>query len=103
MSLRIDRNSLPNLYSNNLGKEQSAPASTGGAQGQRLDKIELSSEGRKMRDTAAAQAIVKSDLTKEMASEKLQAIRDQIQSGTYSVPARDIAAAMLYGTAAGDE
>lgn len=101
MSMRVDRNSLPGLYSS-LSKEANTPQKPQDAAGQRLDKIELSSEGRKMRDVSAAQSQVKTEMNAEMAAEKLQEIREKVQSGTYFIPAHNIAQAMMQGIS-GDE
>jgi len=65
-----------------------------------FDKINISAEAKNLSIIDFAKSIVKSDIAKDLTdinSERINAIKEQIKNGTYSVSSKDIAAAVISG------
>ncbi|MEW6388246.1 MAG: flagellar biosynthesis anti-sigma factor FlgM [Thermodesulfobacteriota bacterium] len=86
---------------NGIGVEQLQPSQTGAAaptsekapesqSGSSLDVIQLSSEARLMQK--ASQVVADTD---EVRSDKVEALREQVQQGTYEVDSQKVANSMI--------
>ena len=95
---RIDRGITTAGKYENVGRESVDRVKLSSGSPNNMGSAPISSPGYKKPDASAvASQIVKEQLKAEVPAEKINRLRDLVQSGNYNVSAAQIANAMMYG------
>lgn len=102
--MKIDPAHIDKIYGARAADNAaSAPREESNKRAVEKDSLTLSEAARGHSEIDAAVKLVVNEATKPASAERLLRYKNAIQSGTYRVPAEDIAAAMIHGGHKGAE
>lgn len=87
-------NNIPKVYKRNMNVSSSQRADESSASSNK-DVVEISREGLRQSEFGKTVRSVSANIYEDTPPEKLEELRQAVQSGTYSVPGKRVATAIL--------